>query len=118
MQKCKLHKYEQFYVVSQLMSSCTLHMCYAYLVVDLLKKYYHNLLANMIPEDARNVNISKAEWLTAHVTTLCCMTNKQFLDILIMATENNHQLLRFCSTYNLFMDRSSNKNIIKAFKSG
>ena len=100
------------------MSSCTLHMCYAYLVVDLLKKYYHNLLANMIPEDARNFNISKVEWLIADATTLCYMTNKQFLDILIIATENNHQLLRFCSTYDLFMDRSSNKNIIKTFKSG
>ena len=118
MQKCKLFKYEQFYLVSQLMSSCTLHMCYAYLVVDLLIKYYHNLLANMIPEYARIVNISEVKWLTADVTTLCFMTNKQFLDILIIETENNHQLLRFCSTYNLFMDRSSNKNIIKTFKSG
>ena len=98
-----------------------LRVCYAYLfclVVDLVKKYYHNLLANMIPEDARNFSITEVEWLTADEASLSCMTNKQFLDILIVKTKNNHQLLRFCSTLELFMDRSSNKNIIKTFKSG
>ena len=95
-------------------------MLYVYtsVVVDLLKKYYHSFLANMTSEDARFDNISKVKWLTVDVATLCCMTNKQFLDILIIKTKNNHQLLRFCSTYDLFMDRSNNKNIIKTFKSG
>ena len=72
----------------------------------------------MIPEEERNVNIDKVKWLTVDVVTLCCMTNKQILDILIIETKNNHELLRFCSTYNLFMDKSNNKNIIKTFKSG
>ena len=92
-----------------------IHTFLLYLVVDLLKKYYHSLLANMIPEDSRFDNISKVEWLTVDDATLCCMTNKQFLDILIVETENNHQLLRFCTTLCLFM---SNENVTKAFKSG
>ena len=101
-----------------------MHMFYIYhnvvhtyllLVVDLLKKYYHSLSANMISEDARFDNISKVKWLPVDVATLCCMTNKQFLDTLIMETANNHQLLRFCSTFYLFMN---NENIMKSFWSG
>ena len=85
------------------------------LVVDLLKKYYHSFLASMMPEDARFDNISQVEWLNVDVATLCCMTNKQFLDTLIMKTQNNHKLLRFCSTICLFMNKN---NIMMTFKSG
>ena len=91
------------------------YMYLLHLVVDLLKKYYHSLLASMMPEDARFDNISQVTWLNVDVATLCCMTNKQFLDTLIMRTQNNHQLLRFCSTIYLFMN---NKNILMTFKSG
>lgn len=129
MQKCSKVMYvsmSNFYPVCQLMYGCKYnvithftHRLYLFcLVVNLLKKYYHNLWANMIPEDARNININKIKWLTFDEASLFSMTNKQFLDILIIKTENNHQLLRFCSTYDLFMNRSSNKNIIKNFKSG
>ena len=90
--------------------SCLLH-----LVFDLLKKYYHSLLASMMPKNARFDNISQVKWLKIDVATLCCMTNKQFLDTLIMKTQNNHQLLRFCSKCCLFMN---NKNILMTFKSG
>ena len=94
---------------------CVLFSCLLHLVVDLLKNYYHSLLANMIPEDARFDNISEVKWLNVDVATLCCMTNKQFLDTVIMKTQNNHQLLRFCSTICLFMNK---KNILITFKSG
>ena len=90
--------------------SCLLH-----LVVDLLKKCYHSLLARMMPEDARIDNISQVKWLKLDVATLCYMTNKQVLDTLIMNTQNNHKLLRFCSIIYLFMN---NKNIVMTFKSG
>ena len=71
----------------------------------------------MIPEDARFGNLSKVEWLTVDSATLCSMTNKQFLDTMLIKTQNNHQLLRFCSALDLFTDRS-NKNTITAFKNG
>ena len=86
-----------------------------YLVVDLLKKYYHSLLGIMISEDAIFDNIIEVTWLNVDVATLCCMTNKQFLDTLIRKTQNNHQLLRFCTTLYLFMN---NKNVIKTFRTG
>ena len=71
----------------------------------------------MIPEDARFDNISKVEWLTVDSATLCTMTNKQFLDTMLIKTQNNHELLRFCRALVLFTDRS-NKNTITTFKNG
>ena len=91
------------------------YMYLLHLVVNLLKKYYHSLLASMMLEDARFDSISEVEWLNVDVATLCCMTNKQFLDTLIIETQNNHQLFRFCTTLCLFMN---NKNVMKTFKSG
>ena len=94
----------------------TIYVCYV--VVDLLKKYYHRLLTNMMPEDVRNINVNKAAWTSVDIASLSSLSNKQFLDLLITKTQNNHQLLRFCSTLSFFMDISSDNNMIKVFKNG
>ena len=88
------------------------------IVIDLLKKYYSRFLTNMISEDARNVNIIKVTWINVDVASLCCMSNKQFLDVLIMKTQSNHQLLKFGSTLNHFVDNSDEANSVKSFKNG
>ena len=89
-----------------------------YLVTDLLKNYYHSFLTNMIPEDARNVNIIKVTWVNIDIASLCCMPNKQFLDVLITKTQSNHQLLKLCSTLNHFVVNSDEKDIMRSFKNG
>ena len=96
---------------------CIQHV-YFYIVTGLLKNYYHSFLTNMIPEDARNVNIIKVTWINVDVTSLCCMPNKQFLDVLIIKTQSNHQLLKFCSTLNHFVGNSDEKDIVTTFKNG
>lgn len=94
------------------------YILYVFIVVDVLKKYYHSLLTNLIPQNLRNLIITAVPWLVIDKANLCCMSNKQFLDTLIMNTQNNHQLLRFCSTLNLFVNNSDGKSIIKTFKNG
>ena len=70
----------------------------------------------MISEDTRIINILKVTWINVNNLSLCYMYNKQFLNSLIMKTQSNHQLLKFNSTLNCFMDNSDEKHIMKPFK--
>lgn len=89
------------------------------IVLDLLKKYYHHLLANMVPETARSIKktffYKINSWVDVDVDSL---SNKQFLDLLIMKTESNFKLFKFCNVITLFMDNSNQKNVTTAFKNG
>ena len=75
----------------------TYDVIFCFTVIDVLKKYYHSFLANMVPEDVRNKIIHKCTWITFKYN-IHEIPNEHFLDLLILLTENNILVLRFCTT--------------------
>ena len=75
-----------------------------FIVVDVLKKYYHCFLANMVPEDVRNNNIHNCTWVA--FKDIHKIPNEDFLSLLILFTESNIKLLRLCVTLANFMQNS------------
>ena len=72
----------------------------------------------MIPDATKHVITHfNSDWL-GDSKSLRDLSNKQFLDILIIKTESNCKLFKFCNVIALCMSNLAPKNVTKALKKG